>query len=83
MSQLDLKSAKGGVLVHKPRSNVYTVMLVLALLAIIVGCVFLWLELQTYEGQIQPPPNVMGAVGVGGSHALAWREGGELLAFIC
>ncbi len=42
--------------VRKPKANVYTVMLVLALLAIIMGCVFLYLEIQEYQGKINLPP---------------------------
>ncbi len=34
---------------QKPRSNVYTVMLILSLIAIIVGCVLLWLEMAPYR----------------------------------
>jgi hypothetical protein len=41
-----------GPVVRKPRSNVYTVMLVLSLLAILVGCLFLYLEIQYYDGKI-------------------------------
>ena len=33
---------------QKPRANIYTMMLVLALCAIVVACVVLWLELKTY-----------------------------------
>ena len=51
----ELTTPTGGVSVQKPRSNVYTVMLVLALLAIIIGCVFLYLEIQEYGGDIYGP----------------------------
>jgi hypothetical protein len=33
---------------QKPRANVYTMMLVVSLCAIIVACVLLWLELKSY-----------------------------------
>lgn len=33
---------------QKPRANVYTMMLVVSLCAIIVACVVLWLELKSY-----------------------------------
>lgn len=33
---------------QKPRANIYTMMLVLAMCAIIVACVVLWLELKAY-----------------------------------
>lgn len=52
MSQPDLSSAKPprGVLVKKQPTNVYTVMLMVSLLAMIIGCVFLGLELAEYGG---------------------------------
>lgn len=39
----------------KPRTDVYTIMLILSLLAIILGCVFLALEIKEYEGQPNGP----------------------------
>jgi hypothetical protein len=33
---------------QKPRANIYTMMLVLSLCAIIVACIVLWLELKSY-----------------------------------
>ncbi len=33
---------------QKPRANIYTMMLVLSLCAIIVACLVLWLELKSY-----------------------------------
>ena len=33
----------------KPRANVYTVLLVMSLLAILVGIVFLWLYMDEYQ----------------------------------
>jgi hypothetical protein len=41
-----------GVIVEKPRWNVYTMMLLLSLLAIIIACVCLYLELKDYETDI-------------------------------
>ena len=37
-----------GVNVQKPRTNVYTIMMILAFFAIVIGCVLLYLELKTY-----------------------------------
>jgi len=37
-----------GVTVQKPRSNVYTMMLILSFIAVVTACVMLGLELQTY-----------------------------------
>ena len=47
MSQPDLRVS--GVLVQKPKTNVYTVMLVLSLVAIIIGCIFLYAEINRYR----------------------------------
>ena len=55
-----------GVVAQKPRSNVYTVMLFLSLIAIITACILLWLELNRFGswppwkttgvGVVEPPP---------------------------
>lgn len=37
-----------GVIVDKPKTNVYTMMLLIALLAMIIGCIFLYLEWAEY-----------------------------------
>ena len=50
MSPPDSKSASRGVSVQKPGSNVYTVMLLIALVALIIGCVLLYLEIDSYGG---------------------------------
>ena len=38
----------GAPVEQKPRANIYTMMLVISLCAIIVACVVLWLELKSY-----------------------------------
>ncbi len=52
VSQPESKSASRGrgVQVQKPQSNVYTVMLLISLVALIVGCVLLYLEIDAYGG---------------------------------
>ena len=52
MSQPDLTtvSPPRGVLVQKPKTSVYTVMLIIALVAVLVGCIFLYLEIRSYGG---------------------------------
>lgn len=50
MSRLDSASAKRGVLVQKPKTNVYTAMLIIAFLAMLAGCLFLFLQIQKYGG---------------------------------
>ncbi len=44
-----------GVYVEKPKSNVYTVLLALALLALIIACIFLLLEMNDYEFDRRAP----------------------------
>lgn len=41
-------SSKSGVVVQKPGMNIYTVMLILALLAVMTACILLYLELRSY-----------------------------------
>ena len=51
MSQPDLESVSApSVLAKKPQMNVYTVMLIVALLSLILACIFLWLEISEYGG---------------------------------
>ena len=42
------KDAAGGVVVQKPKTNVYTMMLILSFIAIVTACVLLWLEMSSY-----------------------------------
>jgi hypothetical protein len=44
-----------GVFVQKQRANVFTMMLILSFLNIIVGCLFLYLEMNTYEMKVKVP----------------------------
>jgi hypothetical protein len=41
-------SAQRSIDYQKPKFNVYTMMLILSLMAIITGCILLYLELQPY-----------------------------------
>lgn len=51
MSQPDLESVSvPSVLAKKPQLNVYTVMLIVALLSLMLACLFLWLEISEYGG---------------------------------
>ncbi|MEM1305731.1 MAG: hypothetical protein AAGG46_12590 [Planctomycetota bacterium] len=38
-----------GVLVKKPRTNIYTVLLIIAFVAMCIGCLFLYLEAALYD----------------------------------
>lgn len=50
MSQLDSSSASPsrGVIVKKPPTSIYTVMLILSTLSMTIGCLFLYLEWAKY-----------------------------------
>jgi hypothetical protein len=51
VSQPDFGSVSpGGVYVKKQKPNIYTVLLVVALVALLLGCLFLWLEISAYGG---------------------------------
>ena len=51
MSQPDLESVSApSVLKKKPQWNVYTVMLIVALLCLMLACLFLYLEIREYGG---------------------------------
>ena len=51
MSQPNFESdSPGGVLVPKPKSSIYTVLLIIALIALVFACVFLYLEISEYGG---------------------------------
>ncbi len=42
-------AAKRGVVVEKPKANIYTVLLALSLAAVLVGCLCLYLEMSAYN----------------------------------
>ena len=51
MSQPDLSSANPpSVLVQKPKASIFTVLLMVALVALLMGCLFLFLEIRDYGG---------------------------------
>ncbi len=52
MSPLDSNNPQG-VVVQKPRSDVYTTLLFLSLIAILVAILCLWLEMRTYNMDIK------------------------------
>jgi hypothetical protein len=58
MSQLASKSVDApettrGVIVEKPKANIYTVLLVLSLVAVLIGCLCLYLEMSAYNFEIK------------------------------
>lgn len=50
MSQPTFDSASPSVLTKKSAWTIYTVLLLLALLALLLGCLFLFLEIREYGG---------------------------------
>jgi hypothetical protein len=49
------------VLVRKPQNTIYTVLLLIALVAMILSCLLLVLELANYGFQFKPPANLRSA----------------------
>jgi hypothetical protein len=59
VSQPDLSSSEPrGVLVAKPKTSIFTVLLGIALLAITFSCLMLLLEWWRYSFQHKPPANL-------------------------
>jgi len=72
MSPLGLRSAKKkaapaapaaaaaqaarGVVVEKPKANIYTVLLILSFIAIVIGCLCLYGELSVYDFKTKATP---------------------------
>lgn len=42
-------AAARGVVLEKPKANIYTVLLILSFVAIVIGCACLYAELNVYE----------------------------------
>jgi hypothetical protein len=56
VSLAELKPSKSrGVFLQKQRANIYTMLLILAFLNIIVGCLFLYLEMNSYGMKVKVP----------------------------
>jgi len=50
MAQPDFTMPPMGGVARKPKTNVYTLLLVIALVALLVGCLFLYLEIKRFGG---------------------------------
>ena len=48
-------AAARGVVVEKPKANIYTALLALSFVAIVVGCICLYAEMSAYDIQLQSP----------------------------
>ncbi len=53
-----------GVLVRRPRTSIYTVLLMIALVAIMFSCLLLVIEMAQYGFQWKPPANLSSAAPV-------------------
>jgi hypothetical protein len=43
-----------GVVVEKPQANIYTAMLIVSLVAVLIGCIFLYAEMNAYDFKMGP-----------------------------
>jgi hypothetical protein len=50
-----------GVLVRRPKTSIYTVLLLIALVAIVIGCLLMVIEMAQYGFQWNPPANLRSA----------------------
>jgi hypothetical protein len=46
--------ASEGIVLEKPRWNIYSTMLLVSLLSLLIGCFFLAAELKTYDWKTDP-----------------------------
>ncbi|MBI1904403.1 MAG: hypothetical protein HYS13_25180 [Planctomycetia bacterium] len=77
MSQPDLSSQQG-VVVQKPKSDVYTMMLVISLIAMAVAIIFLLIEASKYDWDFKAQ-DVKSAVQGASATALDLRPSARLL----
>jgi hypothetical protein len=51
MAQADFSMPPvGGAAGRKPKTSIYTLLLLIALVALLTGCLFLWLEIKRFGG---------------------------------
>lgn len=51
MAQVDFSMPPmGGAAGRKPKTSIYTLLLLIALVALLTGCLFLWLEIKRFGG---------------------------------
>ncbi len=46
-------ASQRGVVVEKPKASIYTMLLILSLFAILIGCLCLYLEMKAYDFKIK------------------------------
>ena len=49
--------------IMKQQANIYTVMLILSFIATLIGCIFLFLEMRTYDMQRKVPADLKAPTG--------------------
>jgi hypothetical protein len=54
--------APRGVLVRRPQTTIYNVLLFIALMALVISCLILALEMWQYDLQYNPPANLGSAM---------------------
>ncbi len=57
MAIAELKPDSRAVFVQKQRANVYSMMLILSLLFIMIGCLCMYLEMKAYDMKVKVPQN--------------------------
>jgi hypothetical protein len=50
MAQPDFTMPPVGGAIRKPKTSIYTLLLLIALVALLTGCLFLWLEIKRFGG---------------------------------
>ena len=50
MAQPDFTMPPVGGAIRKPKTSIYTLLLLIALVALLTGCFFLWLEIKRFGG---------------------------------
>jgi hypothetical protein len=45
--------AARGMVVEKPKANIYTVLLILSFVAVVIGCICLYAEMSAYEFNVK------------------------------
>ena len=61
LPELNSEDQPRGILVRRQKSTIYTVLLLIVLLALVIGCVMMVLEWAQYGFQYKPPANLRSA----------------------
>ena len=58
-----------GVLVRRPQTKIYTVLLFIALMALVISSLIMFMEMLSYDLQYKPPANLRSATMVSVAHS--------------